>query len=143
MATNFIEIYNMFLNDIKDYVLVDNLIQDELYKILYDYLDESASLHFKKCKKDLSIRNSDLKQFNEDLDNEEKRILSKGMVLSWLEPYVNNEETLSTRLTTKDYRLYSPANQLKTMIELKKSTQKQLNSYINSYLYNNFKGYGK
>ena len=138
MATPYKEIFGMFLNDIKDKKLVDLLSPDELGDILEDYLYESADIHFKKCAQDLSDRDDELKQFNMDLTNEEQRILAKGMKLKWLSSnFVANEQLLNARLTTKDYNIFSPANQLKALTNIEKELRREIKSLITRYQYDN------
>ena len=138
MATPYVEIYAMFLSDIKDRKLVDLLSPDELGDILEDYLYESADIHFKKCYQDLSDRDDELKQFNVDLTNEEQRILAKGMKLKWISSnFVANEQLLNARLTTKDYNIFSPANQLKVLTEIEKEFKRELKAFIIRYQYDN------
>lgn len=138
MATPYDDIFGMFLNDIKDKKLVTLLSPYDLGDTLEDYLGESADIRFKRCVKDLSDRDDILKQFNVDLTNEEKRILAKGMRLKWLTSnFVANEQLLNARLTTKDYNVFSPANQLKTLLELEKRFESELKNLITKYLYDN------
>ena len=138
MATPYVGIYAMFLNDIKDKKLIQLLTPEELGDTIEDYLLESADIRFKKCKVDLSDRDSDLQQFNEDLTNEEKRILSKGMRLKWLSSnFVANEKLLNARLTTKDYNIFSPANQLKVLMDLEREFKSELKNLITRYQYDN------
>ena len=138
MATPYVEIYKMFLNDIKDKKLIGLLTPEELGDTIEDYLLESADIRFKKCNVDLSDRDSNLQQFNGDLTNEEKRILSKGMRLKWLSSnFVANEKLLNARLTTKDYNIFSPANQLKVLMDLEKEFKKEIKNLITRYQYDN------
>ena len=138
MATPYVEIYAMFLNDIKDKKLIQLLTPEELGDTIEDYLLESADIRFKKCNVDLSDRDSGLQQFNGDLTNEEKRILSKGMRLKWLSSnFVANEKLLNARLTTKDYNIFSPANQLKVLMDLEREFKSELKNLITRYQYDN------
>ena len=136
MGTPYNEIYNMFLSDIKDRKLISMLAPAELVDILEYYLLESADIHFKRCEKDLSDRDVELQQFNLDLTNEEKRILAKGMRIKWLSSnFVANEQLLNARLTTKDYNIFSPANQLKVLMSLEVEFKRELRALITRYQY--------
>lgn len=128
----------MFMNDIRDMRLLKLLTPEELGDTLLDYLFESADVYFDRCAQDLSDRDDDLNKFNVELTNMEKRILAKGMRLKWLSSnFVANEQLLSTKLTTKDYNLFSPANQLDTLLDLQDTFKKELDSMIMKYLYRN------
>jgi|LSQX01.3.fsa_nt_gb hypothetical protein len=136
LSTPFSEIYTIFLNDITDQRLVDLLTPEELGDVLEDYLMESAAVHFKECKKDLNDMDLEAKVFNSNLTHEEKVILSKGMKLKWLQSnFIANESRLVSRLTTKDYRIFSPANHLKILLEINNETKTEIRELIMSYLY--------
>lgn len=154
MSTPFTDIYSIFLKDITDKKLVNMLTPEELGDILEDYLMESISIHFKQCKKDLSniiteeTNTGDVdengmpiieiaKSFADDLTHEEKVIIAKGMKLKWLSSnFIANESKLVMRLTTKDYKVFSPANHLKILLEIDRDTRKEIRSLVMSYLYN-------
>lgn len=144
MSTPFSQIYSIFLRDITDKKLVNLLTPEELGDILEDYLMESISIHFKQCKKDLSniiveeVEGETVKCFADDLTHEEKVIIAKGMKLKWLSSnFIANESKLVMRLTTKDYKVFSPANHLKILLEIDRDTRKEIKSLIMSYLYSN------
>lgn len=138
MATPYVDIYRIFMNDIKGKEFISMLTPEQLGDVLEDYLLESADIHFKKCNKDLSDRDSDLQQFNVDLTSEEKRILAKGMKIKWLSSnFIANEKLFNTKLTTKDYKIFSPANQLKSLMSLDAENKRELKSLIIRYLYDN------
>lgn len=136
LSTPFSEIYTIFLNDITDQRLVDLLTPEELGDVLEDYLMESVAVHFKECKKDLNDMDLEAKVFNSNLTHEEKVILSKGMKLKWLQSnFIANESRLVSRLTTKDYSIFSPANHLKILLEINNETKTEIRELIMSYLY--------
>lgn len=136
LSTPFEDIYAIFLNDITDQRLVDLLTPDELGDVLEDYLMESAAIHFKECKKDLNDMDVNAKAFNINLTHEEKVILSKGMKLKWLQSnFIANESRLVSRLTTKDYSIFSPANHLKVLLEISNETKKEIRELVMNYLY--------
>lgn len=138
MATPYEKIYSMFANDIKDRKLINLLTPEELGDVLIDYLHESADIYFKRCAKDLSNRDDSLGEFSADLTNEEQRILAKGMRIKWLSSnFVANEQLLNARLTTKDYNIFSPANQLKVLTDIEKEFKRELKALITRYQYDN------
>lgn len=79
--------------------------------------------------------------FTDDLSKIEIQILVKGMILSWLSHYVNDENILKNKLTTKDYNAFSGANLLRELSGLQKQTQKDLKALINQYTYFDFLGF--
>lgn len=133
MATPFSEIYDRVYNKISDYSFL-NLTQNEVEDILESYL-LSSIVKFKKCKKDLSNRDQALKQFNEDLTDEEKEILATLMCVEYLTPKLITSELLKQKLSTKDYQLYSQANQIKEIREVRDKMKSEANQMMISYSY--------
>ena len=133
MATPFKEVYNKVYNKISDYSFT-KLTQDEVEDVLESFL-LSALVKFKTCKKDLSNRDLTLKQFNEDLTDEEKEILATLICVEYLTPKLITDELLQQRLSTKDYNLYSQANQIKEIRELRDKFKSEANQMMISYSY--------
>lgn len=133
MATPFSEIYDRVYNKISDYSFL-NLTQNEVEDILESYL-LSSIVKFKKCKKDLSNRDQTLKQFNEDLTDEEKEILATLMCVEYLTPKLITSDLLQQRLSTKDYQLYSQANQIKEIREVRDKMKSEANQMMIRYSY--------
>lgn len=136
MATPYSKIFNLFLNNkISDTFLV-SLDKEDVEEILKNLL-VSAIVRFRKCKKDLNNRNDELGEFNIDLSDDEIEILACLMVLSWLEPQINSIELLKQTLSTKDYKLYSQANHLKELLELRKENSIEVDRLIKNYINEN------
>jgi hypothetical protein len=135
MATPFSDVYVFFTSKISDYSFL-NLFQDELEDTLEPYLN-SASVKFKRCKKDLSDKDTTLKTFNSDLSDEEKEILSTLMTVEYLSPKLITSDLLQQTLGTKDYKLYSQANHIKEIRELRDLYKKEANQLMMDYSYLN------
>lgn len=133
MATPFNEVYERVYNKISDYSFT-KLTQDEVEDVLESFL-LSALVKFKTCKKDLSNRDLTLKQFNEDLTDEEKEILATLICVEYLTPKLITDELLQQRLSTKDYNLYSQANQIKEIRELRDKFKSEANQMMINYSY--------
>lgn len=131
MATPVTDIYNMFLSQIgKDIMLElpDEIVED----LLYNYL-LGATIEFSYyCNKDLSIKDGNIA---DDLDSNEKLILSKGMILYWLQPKINTQEVIKNRITDGDYVIKSPANLLDKLLKLKISSESDMRKMIIKYSY--------
>lgn len=141
MSTPFDDIYAIFLNDITDEDFVNLMTPEELGDVLEDYLMESAAIHFIECKQDLGDFDKDLKQYNVELTRQEKTILAKGMKLKWIDSnHLANERNLTTRLTTKDYNVFSPANHLRTLVNMNKDLKVEIRRLVMQYQYDHWKG---
>ncbi|MBL4950990.1 hypothetical protein JK635_01890 [Neobacillus sp. YIM B02564] len=95
-------------------------------------------MKFRYCNK-LSDRDEDLKQFNNDLTDEEKEILSILMIVEYLTPKLLTDELLKQTLNSKDYYLSSQANHIKEIRELRDKYQQEANSLMILYTFNNSK----
>lgn len=71
----------------------------------------------------------------EDID-ELIDIISEGMVVQWLKPYVYSQENLQNALNTRDYTLYSPAELLKRVSDVYERTRSAYTQMIREYSYN-------
>lgn len=141
MSTPFSDIYtkaNVLFEDIE---LLSNLTDDEYEELLELFLSKAKSIYFKSCKKNLSDVDDVLKEFNEDLDDEEIWILAEGIKLVWLERQLYKEEKLRDKLGNRDYSVHSPANLIDKLNILVKETRKTLKGYTVDYSFNSFEGF--
>jgi len=92
---------------------------------------------FKKCKQNL-VRDDITETFTNTLTEEEMWILADYMRKVWLDEKINNGELLKLRLTDKDFKTFSPADQLGTMNKIKLSYDKELKLKVNDYLYDGY-----
>jgi hypothetical protein len=83
----------------------------------------------------------DVGQFNETLDNEEQWILAHGMILSWQSSRLNHQKLLKDRLTSKDFKSFSPAMLLDKMILLRQQSLTEMRRLTVSYSFNGFTGF--
>ncbi|HSH35656.1 hypothetical protein [Schnuerera sp.] len=132
MATPYSVIDNSFLNKITDDLILT--MTDEEIQDMIDSYRTSAGAKFKQCNK-LSDRDDDLRQYNQTLTDEEIEILANLMVLEWLKPRINSIEVLKPSMSTKDYRTFSNAKHLDSLLKLKKETLAEIDSLIVSYTY--------
>jgi len=135
MATPYTTINTSFLNKISDSYLA-SMTDDDLNAQLLNFLISSIP-KFRKCKKDLSLRDDILLQFTETLTDEEIEILANLMVAEWLRPQINHLELIKQSLGTKDFQMFSQANHLKELQNLRKDTRSEISKLLVDYSYNN------
>ncbi|MCP3925544.1 MAG: hypothetical protein GY714_23490 [Desulfobacterales bacterium] len=138
MATLLTEIYPKITSILSD-TDYSKLIESEVENILNKFIDKSASLDFKHCKKDLSDRTSI--QFNQSLDNEEQWIIAYGSVLAWLDQHIYKTRIIRVNVSTNNSKEGSHANQLKELRQLKKDTKREMQQYVVNYTFNGFQGF--
>lgn len=135
MATPFQDVYDFFLSKISDYSFI-NLTEEELEAVLESYL-KKAITRFKKCRQDLNDRDDTLKMFNIDLTDEEKNILAHLMIVEYLTPQLLVAELLRQTLNTREFRLYSQANHIKEVKELRDKINEECEQMMIDYTYSN------
>lgn len=129
-----------FLSKITEYELL-SLPEDDRNNEVYGYMKRAISGFKKNCKYDFSTTaNDETKEFavsvpSEDMD-EIVDIVSEGMVVQWLKPYVYKQELLENAISTKDFSVYSPAELLLRVGNAYAKAQKDYTRLIREYSYN-------
>ena len=105
------------------------------------YLKRAASAFMKNRRYDLTTTGDDAsRSFNIDLPEDDLSeivdIISEGMVVQWLKPYVYQQELLQNVLNTKDFTQYSPAELLMRVGNAYSKAQKDYTQMIREYSYN-------
>lgn len=137
MATPYTDVYDFFLAKVEDFSFVDTEkypTQEELENDFWKYL-RSAIVRFKQSKINLSDRDEVLKQFNLDLTDDEKEILSILMVLAYIQPKITSVQNMEQRLVDREYKSYSQGKHLEEMIKLKKDLQSEISQLISAYTF--------
>lgn len=132
MATSFESIYARCRGRIKDYDkegYTDELFEQAERDLLTLAIDDFSDI----CVQDLNDYNDELKEFNIDLSRKEQNILSLGMIVHWIEPYIYNSDALRNAMSTKDFTFFSPANLLEKMTDLYRLSQENLRAEMNAY----------
>lgn len=129
-----------FLGKITEYELnaLQEVARDET---VYGYMKRAISGFKKNCKYDLTTtRNETDKVFNVDIPDEDiddiVDIVSEGMVVQWLKPYVYKQELLENAINTRDFTTYSPAELLMRVGNAYDKAQKDYLQMIREYSYN-------
>lgn len=132
MATSYDLIFQKYMHEIRDFNLT-SMVEDEM-KIENKMTLSKAITLFDKCKEDLT-RDDNTEEFINDLSELVQWIIADYMRKVWIDENVANGEFLKLKLTTRDYKTYSPANQLDKILEMKKVFDKELRLRVNQYLY--------
>lgn len=108
--------------------------------LLDGYLKRAIASFKSVCQYDLSaaandeMRVFDIEIVDEDLD-ELVDILSEGMLVQWLKPYVYHQENLQAVLNTRDFSTYSPAELLMRIGDAYTKAQRDYTQKIRDYSY--------
>jgi hypothetical protein len=130
--TTYATVYGMFLAKVDDFDLAD-MVEDDATTVMADLLKQAVGKFSESCKKDLSDIAETEDGWNADLDDLEIDILSELMVEAWHKPRINNLELYRSKLSTKDFTTFSPANLLKETREAYEQSHKRARSMINEY----------
>lgn len=136
-----------FLEKITEYDLL-RLDEDDQVAIVDGFMKKALSEFNYVCQYDFfdhaddSERTFDVEVSGADL-YEIVNIVSEGMVVAWLKPYIYKQQLLSNVLNTRDFSVYSPAELLKQVRATYEKAQKDFIQMIREYSFNhgNLKGY--
>jgi len=129
-----------FLSKVAEYEFIQ--LDEENRAELIDGFMKRAIVAFRKnCAYDLvSTADDELRQFDVDISDgdmdELADIISEGMVVQWMKPYLYHQEMLENKLNTRDFTTYSPAELLLRVGNAYAKAQKDYTQMIREYSYN-------
>lgn len=142
MGVSYNDFVMAFLAKITEYDLfnLDFEVCDEVIKG-YFKRTVSSSMFKKVIAYDFTTTlNEDTDEFDIEIDEYEVDeivdIVSDGMIVQWLKPYVYKQELLENVLNTRDYSLYSPAELLLRVGNAYAKSQKDFVQDLREYSYN-------
>lgn len=129
-----------FLAKISEYELL-SLPEKDRVNIVDGFLKRALASFRKNCTYDLfTTANDSKREFTIDIPEDDLHeladIISEGMVVQWLKPYLNKQELLENVLNTKDFSTYSPAELLLRVGNAYEKAQKDYRNMIREYSYN-------
>lgn len=132
-----------FLSKISEYEFI-KMEDDDRQDIIDGYLHRAVTAFRKNCKYDLTGNDSkNGRRFNVDVAPEDVdelvEIISDGMIVQWLKPYVYQQEQLQNVLNTRDFTTYSPAELLLRVGDAYKDAKKNYTNAIREYSFNHNK----
>lgn len=135
MATPYEKVYNRFLQKISDFNLAE--ADDYSFDEMINGWLNSAVIRVRKCQHDLSKRDDELQEFEEDLSDLEIELLALGMVDAWVSPMLNSTELTLQFIGGKEEKYYSQSQMLSELRNLKKENSLEMNRLHNYYTYTN------
>lgn len=129
-----------FLAKVSEYDMLE-MQHTERQEVIDGYLKAAITMFRKNCKYDFFTTQDDvertfLTEVAEDDADELVDIISEGMVMQWMKPFLYRQENLENLLNTRDFTNYSPANLLQKIGEAYKQVQKDYIQMIREYSYN-------
>lgn len=129
-----------FLNKISEFELLQ-LDDNTRTEVIDGYRKRAVAAFRKNCRVDLFTTGDETERAylvdvtDEDAD-ELVEIVSEGMLIQWLKPFVYQQDLLQNLLNTRDYTLYSPAELLMRVGNAYQKAQKDYTQMIREYSYN-------
>lgn len=128
-----------FLDKVSEYDFL-NLDDFTRNHIVEGYMKRACSQFNRVCKYDLMDRDDVVREFRVSIpDNEIDEIVdivSDGMLVQWMKPFVNRQENLESVLNTRDFTTYSPAELLMRIGNAYEKAQKDYTQLVREYSYN-------
>ena len=129
-----------FLAKISEFDFI-NMESESRTDIVDGYMKRAVTAFRKNCKYDLfATANDDDREFDIDIANSDLDelvdIISEGMLVQWMKPYVYRQENLEQVLNTRDFTAYSPAELLLRIGNAYAKAQKDYTQMIREYSYN-------
>lgn len=128
-----------FLNKIQEY----EFLQLDAYnrtEIVDGYMKRACAQFDKICKYDLTSGDDEIREFAIDIpDNEIDEvvdIVSEGMLVQWMKPYMYKQENFENILSTTDFTGYSPAELLYRITSAYEMCKRDFSNMMKEYSYN-------
>lgn len=139
MSVSYDTFVGAFLAKITEYDF-SNMWEEDRDNLVDGYMKRSIASFRPICKYDLSTTaNDNFREFDVDIPDEDldeiTDIVSEGMLVQWMKPYVYKQDGLESFLNTKDYSGYSPAELLKSIGSACKDAQRNFTNMKREYSY--------
>lgn len=140
MGTSYDVFTNAFLDKVTEYDFI-KLNQYDRDQTIDGYMKRACAQFNHICKYDLLKYDDKIREFDEviqaeDLD-EIVEVVTEGMMVQWMKPYVYRADSLENTLNTADFTSYSPAELLYRITNAYNSSKKDFINAMREYSYNN------
>ena len=140
MSVSFDVFVGAFLEKITERDLLA-LAPQERDETVLGYMKRAISGFKKNCRYDLTTtRDDENRIFDVEIDGEDldevADIVSEGMIVQWLKPYVYRQELLENANNTRDFTTYSPAELLMRVGNAYAAAQKDYRQMVREYSFN-------
>lgn len=139
MSISYDAVAGAFLQKITEFQFIQ-LPEENRTEIIDGYMKRTISSFKRICIYDLTLIDETTREFSDEFKEEDVDeiidIISEGMVVQWLKPYVYKQELLENALNTRDFTTYSPAELLRRVGDAYTKAQKDYTQMIREYSYN-------
>ena len=130
-----------FLSKITEFDLL--LVDDENRTTIIDgYMKRAISSFQHICDCDfITTSDDEAREFEVELPDDDDLteivdIVSEGMVVNWMQPYIYKQELLEMTLNTRDFTTYSPAEMIYRMSGAYEKAQADFTQMMREYSFN-------
>jgi len=138
MTVPYDAVIGAFLSKITEFEFA-GLPDESRNEIIIGYMKRAAAEFSKICKYDLALCDDETGAFTDDFDeadiDEILDIVSEGMLIQWMKPYLYRQEILENSLNTADFTTYSSANLLAAVGSAYAKAQKDYIQMVREYSY--------
>lgn len=139
MGISYDAITNAFLSKVTEFEFLQ-IPEEDRTTIIDGYMKRAVTAFKNVCQYDLTAHDDTLREFTDNFDeldiDELLEIISEGMLVQWLKPYVYKQELLENALNTADFTTYSPAELLLRVGNAYAKAQKDYIQMVREYSYN-------
>lgn len=135
--------YDVFSGAFLGKITERNFPQDRhlTMKIVDGYMKRAIAQFKHICLYDLSTTGDDVvREFKVSIESgdleELADIISEGMLVQWMKPYVNRSDSYENLLSTRDYTVHSPSELIKAMRADYTDTRRAFMNMMREYSYN-------
>ena len=128
-----------FLDKVKEYdfILLD---EGDRTKTVDGFMKRACAQFNKICLYDIVTGDDYVRELTADIAAEDLEeivdIVSEGMLVQWMKPYIYKQENYENMLNTTDYSGYSPAELLHRVTSAYQMCKKDFSNMMKDYSYN-------
>lgn len=128
-----------FLDKVKEYDFI-KLDEYDRTKIVDGYMKRACAQFNNICKYDLVTGDDLVRELKTNIELDELEeiadIISEGMLVQWMKPYMYKQENYRNMINTTDYSSYSPAELLYRITSAYKMCKRDFTNMMREYSYN-------
>lgn len=132
MPTPYEKLYDNLLPKFRSYE-IPLMTVEEVKDYLHDFLIPAIS-RFHVCRKNLDDRDDIIQRFNVELSDIEIEILSNYLLIEYIDSeYIRTPSLLKVQLPSSDFKVFSPANFLDKLINMRTAYTKENETLLSRY----------
>lgn len=128
-----------FLDKVKEYDFI-KLDEVDRTRVVDGYMKRACSQFNRICQYDIITGDDNVREFAADIPTKDideiADIISEGMLVQWMKPYMYKQENYENMLNTTDFSGYSPAELLYRITSAYRQCKRDFSNMMKDYSYN-------